>query len=71
MRGICLLSLVTPLVMQYVATDDSCKVKSVYSISMHFSKFGFRFILATLNKVLDKGQRLPVDLQRRQTELRI
>jgi hypothetical protein len=35
--------------MHHVATDYFCKVKKkVYSISINFSKFGFRFLLVTL-----------------------
>jgi hypothetical protein len=36
--------------MHYVASDDFCKVKTVYSISVNFSEFEFRFILVTLYK---------------------
>jgi hypothetical protein len=56
MRDICLLKFVTSLVMHYVATDNICKVKTVYaySISIHFSKFGFLFILIILCTHLDK-----------------
>jgi hypothetical protein len=48
MRDICFLNIgntVTSLVMHYVATDYFCKI---YSISIIFSKFEFRFILVTL-----------------------
>jgi hypothetical protein len=31
--------------MHYVSTDEFCKVKTVYNISIIFSKFGFCFIL--------------------------
>jgi hypothetical protein len=31
------------LVMHYVATDNFCKVKTVYSISIHFSKVWIPF----------------------------
>jgi hypothetical protein len=34
--------------MHYIATDDFCKIKAFYSISIYFSKFGLRFILVTL-----------------------
>jgi hypothetical protein len=33
--------------MLYVASHDFCKVKTVYSISIIFSKFVFHFIVAT------------------------
>jgi hypothetical protein len=39
---------VKPLIMHLVATGDFCKLKSVYSISIIFSNFVFRFIQATL-----------------------
>jgi hypothetical protein len=48
MRDICFLKFVNTLVMHYVSIDDFCKVKTVYSISIHSLKFGFRFILITL-----------------------
>jgi hypothetical protein len=38
----------TPAVMRFVATDNFGKVKTVYSITVNVSKFGFRFILVTL-----------------------
>jgi hypothetical protein len=34
--------------MHYVATDDFCKLKTIYSISINFSKFRFRFIVVAL-----------------------
>jgi hypothetical protein len=42
------LSVCCVLVMHYVATDDFCKVKTVYSISITLSKSGFRFTLVIL-----------------------
>jgi hypothetical protein len=47
MRDICFLKLGNTLVLYYVATDDLCKVKTLYSFSI-FSKFRFRFIAVTL-----------------------
>jgi hypothetical protein len=35
----------TPPVVRYVATDNLGTVKTVYSITVNVSKFGFRFIL--------------------------
>jgi hypothetical protein len=43
-----ILTLVTSLVIPYVATDDFFKVKSVYSVLINFSKLGFRFMLVIL-----------------------
>jgi hypothetical protein len=40
MRGICFFKFVDDLEMQYVATDDLCTVKTVYNISINFSKYG-------------------------------
>jgi hypothetical protein len=48
MRDICFLKFgntVTSLVTHYAATDGFC---NVYSVSVSFPKFGFRFILVTL-----------------------
>jgi hypothetical protein len=39
MRGICFFKFVDALVMHYVPTDDFCKVKTVYKISINFSKY--------------------------------
>jgi hypothetical protein len=48
MWDIYLLKLDNSLLMHYVPADDVFKVRAVYSISIIFSKFGFRFILVIL-----------------------
>jgi hypothetical protein len=40
MRGICSLKFYSTFLMQYVAPDDFCEVKTVYSISIKLSGFG-------------------------------
>jgi hypothetical protein len=41
--------------MNYVADDDLCKVNTVYSTSIIFSKFGLHFILVILYKMMVKA----------------
>jgi hypothetical protein len=50
MRDISFLKFGNTVKMHYVAADGFCKVKTVYRISINFSKFGFRFILVTVSK---------------------
>jgi hypothetical protein len=47
-RGICCLKFYNIVKMNSVVNNYFCKVKTVYSISIIFSKFGFHFILITL-----------------------
>jgi hypothetical protein len=48
MREICFLKSGNTVKMHYVTTDDFCKVKNVYIISINFLKLGLYFILFTL-----------------------
>jgi hypothetical protein len=48
MRDICFLKFGNTSCNALCASDDFCKVKTVYSSSIIFSKFGFRFILVSL-----------------------
>jgi hypothetical protein len=48
MRETCILKFGNTVKTRNCATDDFCNVKTVYSTSINFSKFGFHFILVTL-----------------------
>jgi hypothetical protein len=51
MRDICFLKFGNTVKTHYDANYDICKVETVYSTSINFSKFGFRFILVTMYNV--------------------